>query len=50
LKKALEKKGHVLETRGWLIGHANCIEIDPQTGEIKAVADVPRDGGSAAAF
>jgi gamma-glutamyltranspeptidase/glutathione hydrolase len=50
LKKALEKKGHVLETRGWRIGHANCIEIDPATGEIKAVADVARDGGSAAAY
>ncbi len=50
LKKALEKKGHELETRGWRIGHANCIEIDPQTGEYKAVADIPRDGGSAAAY
>jgi gamma-glutamyltranspeptidase/glutathione hydrolase len=50
LKKALAKKGHVLETPRWRIGHANCIEIDPQTGEIKAVADIARDGGSATAF
>jgi gamma-glutamyltranspeptidase/glutathione hydrolase len=50
LKKALEKKGHKLETRGWRIGHANCIEIDPATGDIKAVADLDRDGGSAAAY
>ena len=48
--KALEKKGHVLEQRGWQIGHANCIEVDPQTGELKAVADIARDGGSAAAY
>ncbi len=50
LKKALEKKGHQLETRGWKIGHANCIEVDPETGEFKAVADIARDGGSAAAY
>jgi gamma-glutamyltranspeptidase/glutathione hydrolase len=50
LKKALEKKGHKLESRGWRIGHANCIEVDPETGEIEAVADVARDGGSAVAY
>lgn len=50
LKKALEKKGHELKTRGWRIGHANCIAVDPESGEIKAVADVARDGGSAAAY
>jgi gamma-glutamyltranspeptidase / glutathione hydrolase len=50
LIKALEKKGHKLETRGWRIGHANCIEVDPATGELKAVADIERDGGSAAAY
>ncbi|PRQ07334.1 gamma-glutamyltransferase [Enhygromyxa salina] len=50
LKKALEKKGHELKTRGWRIGHANCISVDPASGEIKAVADVARDGGSAAAY
>jgi gamma-glutamyltranspeptidase/glutathione hydrolase len=50
LKKALEKKGHELDTRGWRIGHANCIAVDPESGEIKAVADLDRDGGSAAAY
>ncbi|PRP92000.1 Gamma-glutamyltranspeptidase precursor [Enhygromyxa salina] len=50
LKKALEKKGHELKTRNWRIGHANCIEVDPETGELEAVADVSRDGGSAAAY
>ena len=50
LKKALEKKGHKLDTRGWRIGHANCIEVVPETGELKAVADLDRDGGSAAAY
>jgi gamma-glutamyltranspeptidase/glutathione hydrolase len=50
LKKALEKNGHVLEQRGWRIGHANCIAVDPETGELEAVADIARDGGSAAAY
>ncbi|NVB41682.1 gamma-glutamyltransferase [Pseudenhygromyxa sp. WMMC2535] len=50
LAKALEKKGHELGTRGWRIGHANCIAVDPESGEIEAVADVTRDGGSAAAY
>lgn len=50
LQKALEKRGHELDTRGWRIGHANCIEVVPETGELKAVADIDRDGGSAAAY
>jgi gamma-glutamyltranspeptidase/glutathione hydrolase len=50
LKKALEKKGHVLETKGWRIGHANCIAVDPENGELTAVADVDRDGGAAVAY
>lgn len=50
LIKALEKRGHTLQTRGWRIGHANCIAIDPATGEYMAVADVDRDGGAAAAY
>ncbi len=50
LAEGLKKKGHTLETRGWKIGHANCIEVDPKTGEYKAVADVARDGGAAAAY
>jgi gamma-glutamyltranspeptidase/glutathione hydrolase len=32
------------------IGHANCIEVDPQSGELRAVADVARDGGKALAY
>jgi gamma-glutamyltranspeptidase/glutathione hydrolase len=45
---ALEAKGH--EVVQWdRIGHANCIEIDPITGGVRAVADVSRDGGLAVA-
>jgi gamma-glutamyltranspeptidase/glutathione hydrolase len=47
--KALEAMGHHLSTRG-RIGHANCIEIDPKTSVIYAVADVDRDGGKASAY
>ena len=36
--KALEAKGHKLMSRG-RIGHANCIEVDPGTGELRAVAE-----------
>jgi gamma-glutamyltranspeptidase / glutathione hydrolase len=50
LIKALEQRGHTLGTRGWRIGHANCIAVDPVTGELEAVADIARDGGSAAAY
>jgi gamma-glutamyltranspeptidase/glutathione hydrolase len=32
------------------IGHANCIERDPQSGLLRAVADVGRDGGQALAY
>jgi gamma-glutamyltranspeptidase/glutathione hydrolase len=32
------------------IGHANCIEIDPKTSSVTAVADVQRDGGKASAY
>jgi gamma-glutamyltranspeptidase/glutathione hydrolase len=45
---ALEKLGHVLTKRG-RIGHANCIEADPASGMLRAVADTGRDGGDAAA-
>jgi len=41
--------GHGVGTDG-PIGHANCIEVDPQTGRVRAVADVFRYGGSAAAY
>jgi len=47
--KALIGRGHVLKSRG-RIGDANCIEVDPKTGELRAVADAGRDGGDADAF
>jgi gamma-glutamyltranspeptidase/glutathione hydrolase len=46
---ALEARGHTLKSRS-RIGHANCIEVDPATGEYRAVADIRRDGGDADAF
>lgn len=47
--KALEAMGHKLTSRG-RIGHANCIEVDSKSGELRAVADTARDGGDAAAY
>ncbi len=49
LQKALEAKGHEIRMRG-RIGHANCIEVDPETGGYRAVADIERDGGMAVAY
>ncbi|HTJ83302.1 MAG TPA: gamma-glutamyltransferase [Polyangiaceae bacterium] len=49
VQAALEKKGHVIKKRD-RIGHANCIEVDPKTGELRAVADTTRGGGKAAAY
>ena len=46
---ALKEKGHAMRARGH-IGVANCIEVDPKTGALVAVADVKRDGGKAAAW
>ena len=46
---ALRAKGHALKSRK-TIGFANCIEVDPRTGTITAVADVKRDGGRASAY
>lgn len=46
---ALQKRGHTLESRG-RIGHANCIEADPASGTLRAVADSGRDGGDAVAY
>jgi len=46
---ALRARGHVLRSRR-SIGFANCIEVDPRTGTITAVADVKRDGGRASAY
>jgi len=49
IAKGLEARGHKLMSRG-RIGHANCIESDPKTGELRAVADSARRGGDADAF
>jgi gamma-glutamyltranspeptidase/glutathione hydrolase len=49
IAKALGARGHALKSRG-VIGHANCIEVDPKSGEMRAVADSGRDGGDADAF
>jgi gamma-glutamyltranspeptidase/glutathione hydrolase len=49
IARALEARGHKLKSRG-RIGHANCIEADPKTGALRAVADTGRDGGDADAF
>lgn len=47
--EGLKARGHAI--REWpSIGHANCIEVDPQTGGYRAVADVARDGGQAVAY
>jgi gamma-glutamyltranspeptidase/glutathione hydrolase len=48
LKEGLKRLGHTLVERG-SIGHANCIEVS-EDGELRAVADVARDGGKANAF
>jgi gamma-glutamyltranspeptidase/glutathione hydrolase len=47
--RGLAALGHHLVDEG-SIGHANCIEIDPETGARRAVADVARDGGKAVAY
>jgi gamma-glutamyltranspeptidase / glutathione hydrolase len=45
----LEAMGHKLKS--WdRIGHANCIEVDPKSSALIAVADVKRDGGKASAY
>jgi gamma-glutamyltranspeptidase/glutathione hydrolase len=49
IAKGLAERGHKLVSRR-AIGHANCIEVDPKTGELRAVADTGRDGGDADAF
>jgi gamma-glutamyltranspeptidase/glutathione hydrolase len=46
---ALKSRGHAMRARA-RIGVANCIEVDPKTGALIAVADVKRDGGKAAAY
>ena len=48
-KAALEGRGHEMAT--WEgIGHANSIEVDPETNGLRAVADLARDGGAAVAY
>jgi gamma-glutamyltranspeptidase/glutathione hydrolase len=49
LEKGLIAKGHKIRKRG-SIGHANCIEVDPESKGFRAVADVSRDGGEAVAY
>jgi gamma-glutamyltranspeptidase/glutathione hydrolase len=49
LLAALRSKGHRLTPEA-SIGHANCIERDPTSGELRAVADVKRGGGGAVAY
>jgi gamma-glutamyltranspeptidase/glutathione hydrolase len=46
---ALKGRGHALRARARM-GVANCIEVDPGTGALIAVADVKRDGGKASAY
>jgi gamma-glutamyltranspeptidase / glutathione hydrolase len=46
---ALGAMGHKLQARS-RIGHANCIEVDPKSAALVAVADVVRDGGKASAY
>ncbi|MDH5671516.1 MAG: gamma-glutamyltransferase [Myxococcales bacterium] len=51
LRSGLEALGHqVAESRWGSIGHANCIEVDPDTRGFRAVADVARKGGEALAY
>ncbi|MBK6516292.1 MAG: gamma-glutamyltransferase [Polyangiaceae bacterium] len=45
----LEKRGHKITKRPRM-GHANCIEVDPETRGFRAVADTTRAGGKAAAY
>jgi gamma-glutamyltranspeptidase/glutathione hydrolase len=47
--KELESMGHKTRSRKRM-GHANCIEVDPETQGFRAVADVERDGGAAMAY
>jgi gamma-glutamyltranspeptidase / glutathione hydrolase len=49
IAQGLAARGHKLISRH-AIGHANCIEVDPKSGELRAVADAGRRGGDADAF
>lgn len=51
LVAGLRARGHeVAESGERKIGHANCIEVDPLTKGFRAVSDVTRGGGGAAAY
>ena len=47
--RGAERQGPRMRART-SIGVANCIEVDPKTGALIAVADVERDGGKASAY
>ncbi len=49
ISSELQALGHKVVTWDG-IGHANCIEVDPKTSRLIAVADVKRDGGKASAY
>ncbi len=49
LRDALRGLGHALKERP-PIGRANCVAIHPSSHGFRAVADVKRDGGKAAAY
>lgn len=52
IQAGLRALGHEIAVAPWspTFGHANCIEVDPQTQGFRAVADVTRDGGEAVAY
>jgi len=47
--RALEQFGHQLLLEP-VIGHANCIEVDPASGVLQAIVDSERGGGGASAY
>jgi gamma-glutamyltranspeptidase/glutathione hydrolase len=49
LVEGLRARGHEVTLLPSL-GHANCIEVDPRSGVLRAVADTARDGGKALAW
>jgi gamma-glutamyltranspeptidase/glutathione hydrolase len=49
LERGLRELGHDVRRRDTM-GHANCIEVDPESRGFRAVADVWRDGGKASAY
>jgi gamma-glutamyltranspeptidase/glutathione hydrolase len=49
VEQALQGLGHATRRRP-KFGHADCIEVDPQSSGFRAVADVTRGGGEAVAY